>query len=86
MNGGESVILYAAVIISALNLAFGLLRTYYARYAKKTYQGSVEYWGSWEKRKYDVAAQVLREMGIESPDDMKKLVKKFKRAKKKVKK
>ena len=60
--------------VSLANLIFGLVRTYYARYAKKTYKGSVNYWASWQKRKFDVAVEVLKEMGIESKDDFKKLL------------
>ncbi len=77
MIEGELAVLYLAVIIAAMNLIFGLVRTYYARFSKKTFQGSVDYWTSWEKRKYDVAAQVLKEMGMDSPEDMKKLMRKF---------
>jgi len=78
----ELIAILAAVIISLVNLLLGLLRTYYAKYTKRTYQGSVNYWSSWQKRKFDVAAEVLKEMGIESPEDMRKLMKKITKEKK----
>lgn len=70
------------ILISAANCAFGLIRTYYAIYAKKTYKGSVRYWESWNKRKYDVAAQALKEIGIDSPEEMRKLITLIKEKKK----
>jgi len=73
------ILLLISIAIAGSNLFFGLIRTYYAKYAKRTYQGSVDYWTSWERRKFDVAAQVLKEMGIESPQDMKKLMKAIKK-------
>jgi len=79
----ELILLIVSVIIAAANLLIATLRTYYAKYTKKTYQGSAEYWASWEKRKFDVAEQVLKEMGIESPEDLKKLIKKLERKRRK---
>lgn len=79
----NTILILIGVIVATGNFAFALLRTYYA---KKTYLGSVEYWTSWEKRKYDVAAQVLKEMGVDSPDDMRKLIQVIKKKKKRIKK
>lgn len=79
-------LLIATLTVSFINMAFGLIRTYYARYAKATYKGSVDYWNSWQKRKYDVAVEVLKEMGLDSPEDIKKLMKRLKKEKPKRKK
>jgi len=76
----ESIVLWAAVIVSIANLVFSLWRTYYARYAKKTYQGSVDYWASWQNRKFDVAAEILKEM-VDSPKDVKKILRKLEKKK-----
>lgn len=71
--GSEFILLVATLVVALVDVALGIARLYYSRYNKKTWEGSVEYWTSWEKRKFDVAAQVLKEMGIESPEDLKKL-------------
>lgn len=74
-----------AILIPTANLIAGLIRTYYAIYTKKTYLGSVKYWSSWKERKYDVAQQVLEELGIDTLEDLEKLKEtlKKKRGKKK---
>lgn len=80
---GTDILVMVAIGVSIVNLFFALIRTYYAKFTKKTYHGSADYWASWEKRKFDVAEQVLKEMGIDSPEDLKKLVKKFNKKKSK---
>jgi len=77
MMDGNTILILLGVVVATANFVFALLRTYYAKYSKRTYEGSVEYWSSWEKRKYDVAAQVLREMGVDSPEDLKKIIEKL---------
>lgn len=77
------ILLIISISVASANLFFGLIRTYYARYSKKTYDGSVKYWESWQKRKFDVAVQVLKEIGIETPEDLKKLSRKLKKESKK---
>jgi len=76
-------LLLIPMIITTIDLVTGIIRTYYARYAKLTYEGSVKYWDSWKERKYDVARQVLEELGIDSPEDLEKLLKKYKRKRRK---
>lgn len=64
----EIMLLVLNIALTLVNLFFALVRTYYARYAKKTYDGSVEYWSSWEKRKFQVAVEVLKELGVDDPE------------------
>lgn len=81
----EVTLIILTLVIAAINMIMGLVRTYYAKYAKKTYVGSADYWASWQKRKYDVAAQVLKEMGLDSPADLRKIIRTIKKSKSKSK-
>jgi len=81
----QLTLILLTLVVAIVNVVMGLIRTYYAKYAKKTYVGSADYWASWQKRKYDVAAQVLKEMGLDSPADLKKIIKTIKKSKSKSK-
>lgn len=74
----STTLLLISIGVATANLIFGLIRTYYAKYAKKTYEGSVKYWRSWKERKYDIAIEVLKEIGIDSPAEFKELMEKIK--------
>jgi len=74
-------------ILTGINVGLTLLNTYWAWkrtcYNRDTLQESREYWVSWERRKMDVAAQVMKEMGFENPEEFMKFVKKIKELEKK---
>jgi len=74
------------VICTVLNFLFALVRTYYAKYAEKTYEGSVKYWNSWEKRRKDVLRDLLVEIEAESPEELKAFLQDYRKKKKKRKK
>lgn len=67
-------------LLTGINVILAIINTYWAYqrtcYNRETLRGSEEYWESWEKRRLDVASQVLKEMGIDSLEDLKKLIKK----------
>jgi len=54
--GIELLLLYIACIAAVANFFFSLFRTYYNW---RTLKESRQYWGSWKKRRKDIAKDVL---------------------------
>jgi len=74
-------------ILTGVNVGLVIINSYWAWkrtcYNRDTLQESREYWASWGKRKMDIATQVMREMGFESPEEFEKFIKKIKDLEKK---